>query len=116
MTGDVPCLKTYKNIIKERLSSTRGYVVQKIINQLSPLVFPQRILGNDRNSDYKYTILALETQYFSGSLLHLSNSYFEKYIFKNKKKQKQKKSKTNKQTRQNKKEKKKEEGKKKVRG
>ena len=60
------------------------------------------MLGNDRNSDYKYTILVLETQYFSCCLLHFSNSYLSMYL-----KTTTKTSKTNKQTRQNKKEKKK---------
>ena len=60
------------------------------------------MLGNDRNPDYKYTILVLETQYFSCCLLHFINSYLGIYL-KTKTKNK-KNSKTNKQTKQNKKE------------
>ena len=55
------------------------------------------ILGNDRNSDYKYTILVLETQYFSCCLLHVINSYLGIYL------KTKKTSKTNKQTKQKKK-------------
>ena len=65
--------------------------------------FPTVSLGNDRNSDYKYTILVLETQYFSCCLLHFINSYLGIYL---KTKKQKKNSKTNKQTKQNKKEKK----------
>ena len=64
--------------------------------------FPIVNSGNDRNSDYKYTILVLEPQYFSCCLLHFINSYLGIYL------------KTKKPRKQNKKEKKKEEGKKKV--
>ena len=42
--------------------------------------FPTVNLGNDRNSDYKYTILVLETQYFSCCLLHFINSYLGIYL------------------------------------
>ena len=38
------------------------------------------MLGNDRNPDYKYTILVLETQYFSCCLLHFINSYLGIYL------------------------------------
>ena len=50
--------------------------------------FPTVNLGNDRNSDYKYTILVLETQYFSCCLLHFINSYLGIYL-KTKKRKKQ---------------------------
>ena len=72
--------------------------------------FPTVNLGNDRNSDYKYTILVLETQYLSSRLLHFINSYLGIYL-KTKKlgKQQNKWAKKTKQKR-----KKKEEGKKKV--
>ena len=52
--------------------------------------FPTVILENDRNSYYKYTILVLETQYFSCCLLHFSNSYLSIYL-KTKQKKQQKK-------------------------
>ena len=66
--------------------------------------FPTVILGNDRNSDYKYTILVLETHYFSCCLLHFIKSYLRIYL---KTKKQKKNSNTNKETKQNKKEKKK---------
>ena len=64
------------------------------------------MLGNDRNPDYKYTILVLETQYFSCCLLHFINSYLGIYLKKKTAKQISKQNKTKK--------KKKKEGKKKV--
>ena len=51
--------------------------------------FPTVNLGNDRNSDYKYTILVLETQYFSCCLLHFINSYLGIYLKTKKKTAKQ---------------------------
>ena len=49
------------------------------------------ILGNDKNSDYKYTILVLETQYFSCCLLHVINSYLGIYLKTKKQKNQQNK-------------------------
>ena len=75
------------------------------------------ILGNDKNSDYKYAILVLETQHFSCCLLHFIKSYLGIYLkTKKQKKQQQKKTATQirKQNKTKKKKKKEEEGKKKV--
>ena len=58
--------------------------------------FPTVNLGNDRNSDYKYTILVLETQYFSCCLLHFINSYLGIYLKKKTAKQISKQNKTKK--------------------
>ena len=73
--------------------------------------FPTVNLGNDRNSDYKYTILVLETQYFSCCLLHFISSYLGINLFKNKKTKKTAKQISKDDKTKNKK---KEEGKKKV--
>ena len=42
--------------------------------------FPTVNCGKYRNSDYKYTILVLETQYLSCCLLHFIDSYFGIYL------------------------------------
>ena len=98
------------NIINQRKTIVNSWVRCLENNQLVITSgFPTVNLGNDRNSDYKYTILVLETQYFSCCLLHFSNSYLSIYL-----KTKKQQNKINKQTWQIKKEKKREKGKKKV--
>ena len=81
----------YQNNYYQSIERTRGNVVQKMIKWLSTLVFPQQIVGNNRNSDRLSIYLIYGARYFlwkhntflAVCCTLLSNSYLAIYLQKN---------------------------------
>ena len=78
----------YQNNYYHSIERTRGNVVQKMIKWLSTLVFPQQIVGNNRNSDRLSIYLIYGARYFVWKHISflavcctlLSNSYLPIYL------------------------------------